>query len=364
MTEILARIRVKETAGIRRFLYPLTAEARLGDLPLSSLRLITRDGQPLPVQATSHTICSDGSRKYRLDFAVSLMPLEVLETILTTEGQNAEVPDPLNFTPTPDGGLKNRQARFHVSLDGDSNINGVVYDGIAHLQGRSKITRNGYEAKAVLGYSPLSDCPMAGWIDNDCEFDEEIFPVDSVASIRTEITACKSWVAARYWLNKWRSGDEIVFTLPLTVTAPTLTCDFGAGGGIYGKLDAANAEIIWRTEFDAENGAAKWTVENSGRVDYVGEAASRQAYLPQRWFHVVDSDKALAAAITHVPDACETLTVTLKANGDVRVSFTMGEQTKGAATFGVCWHFLNDVPAVAAATNPQSILLPPTVEVL
>ena len=34
------------------------------------------------------------------------------------------------------------------------------------------------------------------------------------------------------------------------------------------------------------------------------------------------------------------------------------------AEFGVCYHFLNDIPAIAAATNPQSILLPPTVEVL
>ena len=34
------------------------------------------------------------------------------------------------------------------------------------------------------------------------------------------------------------------------------------------------------------------------------------------------------------------------------------------AEFGVCYHFLNNMPAIAAATNPQSILLPPTVEVL
>ena len=40
------------------------------------------------------------------------------------------------------------------------------------------------------------------------------------------------------------------------------------------------------------------------------------------------------------------------------------EGASPVAEFGVCYHFLNDVPAIAAATNPQSILLPPTVEVL
>ena len=54
----------------------------------------------------------------------------------------------------------------------------------------------------------------------------------------------------------------------------------------------------------------------------------------------------------------------LTRGGDVSVAFRLGDTITGPAEFGVCYHFLNDVPAIAAATNPQSILLPPVVEVL
>lgn len=354
---LLANVSVHEMHGIRRFLYPLSAEVTLWrpDFPLG---LLSADGQPIPVQVTPLT--ADSRETYRLDFAVSLAPYEAIELMLFENEVSASVDDPLHVV--EDGGFINTQKRFKIDFGGQS-IYEVVYDGVAHLRERGNITLNGIEATVNTGRS--ENFQQATGMHLSAR--EQVIRHHSNGrrvTTQIEITACKSWAMMTHTLDAPKPGDEIVFTLPLAVTSPTLTCDFGAGGGIYGKLDAANAEIIWRTEFDAENGAAKWTVENSGRVDYVGEAASRQAHLPQRWFHVVDSDKALAAAITHVPDACETVTVTLKANGDVRVSFTMGEQTKGAATFGVCWHFLNDVPAVAAATNPQSILLPPTVEVL
>ena len=109
---------------------------------------------------------------------------------------------------------------------------------------------------------------------------------------------------------------------------------------------------------------AKWTVATAGRVDYVGEVETAEAFLPQRWFHLIDSDKALAVAVTKMPATCRSLTVRLTMEGDISVAYKLGDTVSGPAEFGVCYHFLNDVPAIAAATNPQSILLPPVVEVL
>jgi len=43
------------------------------------------------------------------------------------------------------------------------------------------------------------------------------------------------------------------------------------------------------------------------------------------------------------------------------VEFRIGEASIEPAAFGLCCHFLNDIPALAAATSPQSILLPPVV---
>lgn len=352
MTEILARIRVEETHGIRRFLYPLSAEMTLPyrtNIDVVGLSDSSSEAVPMQLQL----VRNGGPMRCRLDFPVSLTPFTQSELLLTIGGPRQVTDDPLNLVRGDT--TKFTQKRFAIEvLD---SIRGVVYDGIPHLRTNTAILRNDELMAGSYGYGACGR--LTAHKDQLGQYNDAC-----AANTHLEITACKSWATMTHTLDAPKPGDEIVFTLPLAVTSQTLTCDFGAGGGIYGKLDAANAEIIWRTEFDAENGAAKWTVENSGRVDYVGEAASRNEYLPQRWFHVVDSDKALAAAVTHVPDACETLTVTLNANGDVRVAFTMGEQTNSAATFGVCWHFLNDVPAIAAATNPQSILLPPTVEVL
>ena len=56
------------------------------------------------------------------------------------------------------------------------------------------------------------------------------------------------------------------------------------------------------------------------------------------------------------------MTVAPNVNGDCEISFQLGEEVSGPAAFGICWHFLNGIPAAAAATNPQSILLPPIVE--
>ena len=164
-------------------------------------------------------------------------------------------------------------------------------------------------------------------------------------------------------LEQPKPGDEIVFTLPLAITSPTLTCDFGVGGYVFGKLDANASEIVWRTEF-GDAPYAKWSVAAAGRVDYLGSVDTAEAFLPQRWFHLIDSDKALAVAITKLPEDCREMTVWLTNAGDVTVTFCLGTTITGPAEFGVCYHFLNDVPAIAAATNPQSILLPPVVEVL
>ena len=127
---------------------------------------------------------------------------------------------------------------------------------------------------------------------------------------KSEITACKSWATITHALEQPQPNDEIVFTLPLAITSPTLTCDFGVGGYVFGKLDDKATEIVWRTEFGAAP-YAKWTIATAGRTDYVGEVETAEEFLAQRWFHLIDSDKALAVAITKVPKDCQEMTVRL-----------------------------------------------------
>ena len=85
-------------------------------------------------------------------------------------------------------------------------------------------------------------------------------------STKAEITACKSWVNVTYAQYKTGPGEETVFTLPIAVTSPTLTYDFGVGGYVFGKLQAEQAdEVVWRTQF-TEDGAhgGRWRRRASG----------------------------------------------------------------------------------------------------
>ena len=366
MSEILARIRVRETAGIRRFLYPLFAilpsivpaeedKTKTLDERYNEISVRTVHGQGLPCQIGPVSF----STRDRVDFAVSLAPGETQEIEIISGASSTPLSDPLHTSMTLVGSLQNVQEHFALAITREGCLKDIVYDGVSHLRGLTRITRNGIVfdpsssfAKNVGAYFLSAQIFAKGRYDDQC-----------FAETQTDITACKSWATVTHALAQPKPNDEIVFSLSLAITASTLTCDFGVGGYVFGKLDEKATEIVWRTEF-GDAPYAKWTIATAGRTDYVGEVETAEAFLPQRWFHLIDSDKALAVAITKMPETCRELTVRLTHEGNVTIAFRLGETVTDPAEFGVCYHFLNDIPAIAAATNPQSILLPPTAEVL
>ena len=358
MSEVLARIRVRETAGIRRFLYPLTTYINLSEgIELTTLSLATEQQEAVPLQ-----VVQAEDTLHRLDFAISLAPNAKQELWLTKQGQHAPVSDPLRLElATEKVFFWNNQQKFTIAIRHDALHRDVVYDGVFHPRDLPTITCNGHSMnlKGTPLHTPIETAKLSAWVIANGKY-----PDGRSAKTHTEITAVKSWENITHRLDNPKPNDVILFTLSLSVTSPTLTYDFGIGGGVYGKLNAdAAPEVIWRTEF-SEAPYALWSVETAGRADYVGEVKTAEAFLPLRWFHLIDSDKALAVAITRLPSDCRELTVKLTHEGDVTIAFRLGETITGPEEFGVCYHFLNDVPAIAAATNPQSILLPPIVEVL
>ncbi len=370
MSEILARIRVRETYGIRRFLYPLRAEVVLPNqywVDILKMGLSALDGSRIFSEVSEFPHDAEPYPRY-IYFALSLAPFEEEVYELRIQEEKASFDDPLQITFPLGQGLpgfvRNTQQRFSILLDMDALPGEVVYDGIRHLrkpEDKCRLTCNGEKATV----QPMTPIHSSNEHSHVGAFVHEslIYPDGRFATTHSHITACKSWATMTHTLKQPKPQDEIVFTLPLAITSAILTCDFGVGGYVFGKLDEKATEIVWRTEF-GDAPYAKWSVATAGRTDYVGEVETAEAFLLQRWFHLIDSDKALAVAITKVPQDCQEMTVRLTHEGDVSIAFRLGETITGPAEFGVCYHFLNDVPAIAAATNPQSILLPPVVEVL
>jgi len=355
MSEVLARIRVRETHGIRRFLYPLTAYVSTADVDPIDSRIVAPDGTPVPMQMTQW-----GKDQHRVDFAVSLAPFAEQVFVLTDDRSDAVLDDPLNAEIAMEKGLLwSKQRRFTMLLREDALHRDVVYDDIFFPKDLPAITCNGRRMELFASnYTPPIVAKLAAYVKAEGRYQD-----GGRAMTHTDITAVKSWEMITHTLEQAKPNDEIVFTLPLAVTSPTLTCDFGVGGYVFGKLDSKATEIVWQTEF-GDAPYAKWTVATAGRVDYIGEVGTTEAFVSQRWFHLIDSNKALAVAITKLPESCQSMTVRLTYEGDVSIAFKLGDRVADQADFGVCYHFLNDVPAIAAATNPQSILLPPVVEVL
>ncbi len=372
----LGLVRVCETHGIRRFLYPVSLEIPASLLhPPNGPGLIMADGRPIPLQVTPST--TKPGLYCRLDFAVSLSPLEKLELKLLTGG---EAPLPArSFTPEAEGlgqvdrrgtrpgaddplqteekkRFRTTQRRFSVEFDRCGTLHEVVYDSVPHLRAPTAFNLNGRPAALEGAAAFASGFPLSARVMAVGQY-----PGGCGAVTHLETTAYKSWVMLTHLLSRTQPGDELVFNLALAVSSSVVTCDFGVGGGIYGSLQSeVCAEMVWGSEFLHSEGV-RWSITSSGRTDYVGEVQTTGEYVRQQWFHLVDGPRALAVAVTQVPKCCREMKVTLRANGDLAVAFRMGEAAEVSAAFGLCCHFLNNIPAIAAATNPQSILLPPVV---
>jgi hypothetical protein len=355
MTESLARFRVTEPYGIRRFLYPITATVPVEALGLAAGELerctiVSSSGVPIPTQIEKASLT--------IHAGVSLEPFADEEFSLVEGVAPAPFDDPLRIKILPDGGLRNDQKRFSISVDAAANIARVIYSGQSHLSAPTAVTRNGETTRgyvtATLGPQPLLSLVTASGQ----------YPDGCLSTTKLELTACKSWATIRHRLQQPMPGDEVRFVLPWPMTADVLTCDFGVGNGIFGKLERGVVdEVVWSTRFGSEP-YAHWEIRTAGRLDYAGGIAQREQFASQRYFHVIDKRKSLAVAITQIPDACERLIVQLERGGAVTVSFLLGETVVGPAEFGLCVHFLDAHPAIAAATNPQSILLPPIVDMV
>ena len=360
MSEVLARLRVRETHGIRRFLYPLKVVVELpeGTDVLSLGWSATRgDAVPLQVRHISAT-------QYRLDFALSLAPLEERDFELIHDGFSVIVNDPLALTVTEAGGLESQQQRFKTLLTPQGDIEEVIYDVGSHLAQPSHHIHILYQGHETLQEveTTTGGGALSAWL-----LAKGVYRTGSQAETLTELTACKSWVTLTHFVQQPDSINLFQFSLQLASTSPILLCDFGVGGGIYGKLqDSPGGSLMLIFKFE-EGKPAQWylaTTDENGiksQINYKGTV--EHGIESQLWFHLLDTDKSLAVALTKIPDSCRELTIHLSAKGTASLEYEL-EGCTGPIEFGICYHFLNDVPAIAAATNPQSILLPPVVEVL
>lgn len=348
----LPRIRITEPSGLRRFLYPLTVTVALpeGYNP-GKIALRKEDGASVPLQ-----IAHVEGQNHRVDFAVSLSPHETIE-LTFADGAPEIVPDPLHVADA-DGIVTNSQQRLRLEIGLDSLPRSVVYDGVQHLRAPVHIEHNGVTpAMTSSANGPGMSATIAAWTTATGS------SPDGIASrTHTEITACKSWVTVTHEVAEMQTGDAVTFTLPFATTADKLVADFGTGNGTYAHIPSEfGRDIVWHAE-QSEAGWA-WRLAVSGRLDYVGSLLPHEL-ASRNWLHVIDGDKSIAIAVLSPLEGLASLETRISGNGEIVTTFRTDASARGKRNFAVCYHFLNALPPIAAATNPHSILEPPVVELV
>lgn len=331
---------VRETAGIRRFGYPVHAKLTLprdaGDK--DRFRLLI-DGKAAPAQFTP-----SGGRTVDVDFALNCGPLE--KKSLTLEcGEKVEP------GPEPKGGMKLTAAQgVHTVRSGGLEcvvdpayalLRSVKNGKLEYLHAGKPLAEADRPKVSAVRSGPLAVCLRAAGKGVTVEF---TFP------------RSKSWVEVVVTLDDPDGAVESYSAeLPLTLAGKPTLADFGGGSSVYTTLTGSQGAELRGDDRQKQ----RWAV-------YTGDKGKSSAFVvpppdsdarAEGWAHVMDAERCTAAAVDRfgrgVADA-----MAVKADGTLTLSRRWAKGAKGAKTYRFWLHFVPMPVQVGALTSPQSMMTP------
>jgi hypothetical protein len=373
------RFRLIETAGLRRFGYPVSTilpQVRMGN----HFRLLRGD-RVIPAQFRV-VDGPDGGQAVALDFNASPGPLD-------TETYTVAFGDDLEPGPEPRAGMRveHKDGLFHVS--NGSSLQFAVPD---NLLGSLKSVRNArleFVGEGTSGFmimrkggtnAPVGEAVRAsvareGPIAIALRFERAVplsaeHTVNSLAMLT--FPNSKSWVETNWTVDDPEGWvPEMAVELDLVIEGSPTLVDFGAGSMVYGQIKDDESMELNAGEVSAGPGAAPaWTVRQ-GKPD----SLSTFAVAPKEglgsapaegWAHVIDRSRCTAIAVAGFGRGRGTrdqIKVDAKGRVQLRRSFDRaGEPVKGLKMLKFWFHFVTTPVQVGAATSPQAMLAPLKVE--
>lgn len=371
-TRALPRLRVVETAGLRRFGYPVSV-ALPGPPQEKSFRLL-KNGQPVPAQfqRVNH---GDGGTSVVLDFNSSLGPFESEEyTVEPADGQEQapqrarglqcqELPDTFQ--------IAGSGSAYDVPKDLNGLLARVSHSGKDYLRAQSpglwiRAGRLNSDS-AIRPWPPLSGSltrhgPLAIALrfSGNCPLDDG----RSVAlAVDLTIPSSKSWVQVALRVDDQDHGavTELGLDLDLAVEGSPTLVDFGAAGTVYGTLREDERLIMSArplNTWDVSKTTPRGSSLHAASAPVADPKSSRPA---EGWAHLMDSTRCTALAVAqfgwHTFDRIE-----LDARGRVRVARRFTEPRRDVNSMIAWFHFVSIPVQVGALTSPQSMLAPLQVE--
>jgi hypothetical protein len=373
-------VTVTETAGIRRFGYPVGVVLSLPQAVKDAQHFrLLEDGKPIAAQFRPHGDAAQGLRTVSLDFNVNHAPLETREYVV-------EYGPGVEPNPEPKGGMTVETTADEFRIVHSSDLEFVVPRNLFGLLRQVKTAKTEYLRPDSFGlvirykdeihfraggFGP-DGVPTTGRVVKSgplatglrFEGTEALRGNRSIKSVvEMEFPRSKSWVQVT-----WEVDDPGGFIaglgadLNLNVQGEPTLVDFGAGSLVYAALKKGQTTAL------RSGPGASWEtlLGPSGALKpYV--VAGRDAVKAEGWAHVMDRQRCTAVAVADFAVAGQEAEIAVDADGRLQLgkNFTSAgaNPPPGPKKITFWLHFVGMPVHVGAATSPQAMLAPLRVSV-
>jgi hypothetical protein len=340
------RLHVEETAGIRRFGYPVHVTFALpaGVTEKERFRLLA-GGKPVAAQ---FRVLAGAKKTVALDFTVSMGPLQ-------KKDYTVEFGPKVEAGPEPKGGVKleREKGTYTVRSGGMAYVIDPAYRWLRSVRsGKKEYLRPGEEIKAedrpaikVLREGPLAICLRVQGKSATSGHVDFTFP------------RSKSWVECVLTVDDPEGViPAFLAEFPLVLKGKTALVDFGAASVVYTTLRKDQHAVL------SAGGMEKhaWMVctgdEKTRNSPFVLPAPGSTTPA-EGWAHVMDSERCTALAVEDFGKGVKD-TIQVDGSGKVNLWRHFRAGSKGRKTYRFWLHFVDMPVQVGALTSPQSMMAP------
>lgn len=375
------RFRLLETAGLRRFGYPVHAVV---PIPAGAPNLrLERDGKPVPAQFRTVT-GTDGRQTVALDFNASPGPLE---TQAYTVSFGPDVPP----GPEPKQGMSVARAGESFEVTNGSVLAYRIPHHLGHFLRsvtNSRIEFIGPDASGFTLHGRDGRGPSLGTLDaaaDGSEFRGVVARQGPLAvglrfagssplgdggrprsSLEMTFPSSKSWVEVSWDVDDPDGAvSELALGLNLKIEGDPLLVDFGTSNTVYGQLRGEQSMALEAGDAPAVAPlATAWQVVRPGEpgASPFATAVARNAPPAEGWAHVMDRTRCTAVAVADFGRATRDRIAVRRRPARLELTRTYSgsraDPPRGPKALRFWLHFVTNPVQVGAATSPQAMLAP------
>jgi hypothetical protein len=354
-------IRVRETAGMKRFGYPATARVPFPQGALKdekNVRLLDAQGKAVPAQVTTTEKYPDGFIKWlEVDVNLSPAPLEAMEFQLEYGAGVTGVPPTRGLTFTETAETFQVSAYYTIRKDGNPLVQRVNYGreylkegGINVFVREGNVERHLRDAKN-LKWSVVKQGAFQVRLRCEGEYPASDGKPALPFTLTLEFSSSKSWVGVTHTVRSSAKNKVILTLVSHFNLAGQLLWDTDVGYWLYGIINPDERMTFSQT-------SEEWIcyLGKTGQERYAARAPASQA--AKGWGHfqeAKDNGNVVAFGVAHF-GVDGKHDVIMESSGTMVVRHEPTPQT--APQLRVFFHFIPVPLQRTAQTSPPAMMLP------